>query len=364
MSPENQNLEQKNAINDSFSPDFAEQIKDGVIIIRRSKIAYANGALADLLGYSVKEMLNKSFFDFIDSHELKNVLEYYNKIIKGEEVPSVFETTLIHKEGYQVFIEINASIIDIDGKQTGIGIIRDITNRKIAEREILEDEKLMEAGFTELSHICNKIPVGLAWFDLEMQFKRVNDKFSSLTGKKAFEYIGSSIDEIMPKTAGLIKPFLEKALKTGKPMIDKEIEISRKNNTEYWLIHCYPVKFEKGAVKGVGMVAEDITRRKNAEKALLEKERLKSILEMAGATCHNINQPLQVLSLSIGLLLSKISKNDPVYRLIQRISDAYDRINEITDKLGNITRYETCDYHDKIKIIDIDKAASKTNSDN
>ena len=363
MTDKHINSEQKFSIKDSTLINFAEQIKDGVIIIQKSKIVYANQSLADLIGYSVKEMLNRSFFDFIDPHKLKTVMEYYRKRTKRENVPSVYETVLLHKEGYPVFIEINTNVVDIDEKQTGIGIIRDITNRKILEQEIQEDEKLLEAGFSELSHICNKIPVGLAWFDLDLQFKRVNDRFSFFTGKKGFEHIGSSVDEILPKTAEFIKPFLNEALNTGKPIIDKEVEIKKDKETVYWMIHCYPVKFEQGNVKGVGMVVEDVTRRKNAEKAVLEKERLKSVLEMAGAACHNINQPLQILSLSIGMLLNKTSEDDPLYGLIQKINAAYERMAEITTKLSNITSYETCDYHDTVKIIDIDKATAKKNSE-
>jgi len=44
------------------------------------------------------------------------------------------------------------------------------------------------------------------------------------------------------------------------------------------------------------MVVSDISEYKKAEEALLEKERLQGVLEMAGAICHEMSQPLQVIS--------------------------------------------------------------------
>ena len=43
-------------------------------------------------------------------------------------------------------------------------------------------------------------------------------------------------------------------------------------------------------------VIRDISHRKQAEIERLQKEKLQGVLEMAGAACHELNQPLQVVS--------------------------------------------------------------------
>ncbi len=102
---------------------------------------------------------------------------------------------------------------------------------------------------------------------------------------------------------------------------------------------------------------QDITERKQAEKALRESDRLHGVFEMAGAVCHEMNQPLMALMGYFELLSLKQPKDDALHKTIQKIEVQIQRMGEINRKLMNITRYETKQYKDG-KIIDIDKATS------
>lgn len=98
-------------------------------------------------------------------------------------------------------------------------------------------------------------------------------------------------------------------------------------------------------------------KQKAAEDALREREKIQSILEMAGAICHELNQPLQVITGYADLLLMNISKNNSEHRKIKAIQEQIDRIGMITKKLMNITSYRTKDYIKGKKIFDIDNAS-------
>jgi len=89
------------------------------------------------------------------------------------------------------------------------------------------------------------------------------------------------------------------------------------------------------------------------------REKLRGALEMAGATCHEFNQPMQVISGYAELLLRDKSETDPGYEELKRIKQASDRMIEITRKLMLITRYETRRYVGGTTIIDIDKSSSQ-----
>ena len=102
---------------------------------------------------------------------------------------------------------------------------------------------------------------------------------------------------------------------------------------------------------------QDLTKRKEAEKTLRESDRLHGVIEMAGAVCHEMNQPLMVLSGISELLALKLSEEDPLQSTIQKIGEQIEKLASITYKLMNITRYETKNYPGG-KIIDIDKATS------
>jgi sigma-B regulation protein RsbU (phosphoserine phosphatase) len=93
---------------------------------------------------------------------------------------------------------------------------------------------------------------------------------------------------------------------------------------------------------------------------LMQREKLRGVLEMAGATCHEFNQPLQLISGYSELLLRQISEDNQLHGQLLKILDAIDIMVRVTRKLQMITRYETREYIEGSRIIDIDKASGLT----
>ena len=99
-------------------------------------------------------------------------------------------------------------------------------------------------------------------------------------------------------------------------------------------------------------------KRRQLEEERLRSERLKGVIEMAGAACHELNQPLQVLSGYSHLLLSDLSEESPLFAQIKSIKETVERLGHVTRKIMHITKYETKEYIKGSSIIDIDKASS------
>jgi len=89
---------------------------------------------------------------------------------------------------------------------------------------------------------------------------------------------------------------------------------------------------------------------------MAEKDKLRGVLEMAGAVCHEINQPLMSISGYSELLLSDKKKEDKDFKYLKEINQQVKRIGNITKKLMNITQYKTKNYL-KGHIIDINGAS-------
>ena len=89
-----------------------------------------------------------------------------------------------------------------------------------------------------------------------------------------------------------------------------------------------------------------------------EREKLQGVLEMAGAVCHELNQPLQVVSGYSEILLRKIQPGDPYYSPVKSIQDGVDRIGELTHRIMRIAHYQSKPYLES-RIIDIDQASQK-----
>lgn len=94
--------------------------------------------------------------------------------------------------------------------------------------------------------------------------------------------------------------------------------------------------------------------RSEAESRNLAK--LQGVLEMSGAVCHELNQPMQAITGFSELMLMGIEKDNPLYRKAHAIFEQVQRMSTITAKLMAISRYACKDYR-KGKIIDIDKAS-------
>ncbi len=91
------------------------------------------------------------------------------------------------------------------------------------------------------------------------------------------------------------------------------------------------------------------------QKSVVEKERLKVLLEMAGATAHELNQPLMALLGSIELI--ELSREDPekMMKNLARIKESGERIAKVTKKIQTIRHYELKSHDENMQIIDFDQ---------
>ncbi len=94
-----------------------------------------------------------------------------------------------------------------------------------------------------------------------------------------------------------------------------------------------------------------------AQSRLIDAEKSKVVVEMAGATAHELNQPLTAILGLIQLIEQNPGDEQSLHRDLQRITDAAWDMADIVHKIGQITHYETKQYVKGMQIIDIDRAA-------
>ncbi|PKK90073.1 MAG: hypothetical protein CVV64_11175 [Candidatus Wallbacteria bacterium HGW-Wallbacteria-1] len=137
------------------------------------------------------------------------------------------------------------------------------------------------------------------------------------------------------------------------------------NDCEFWFeTSKTPILDMDGGVMGIICLARDISERKKRELDRAMGERFMGALEMAGAVCHEINQPLQAGMGYAELLVMELNSGDQKIDLADRIIKCLDKIGELTRKLTTVTKYETRDYVFRGKrIIDIHKSAKTENGD-
>lgn len=114
--------------------NLVEKSNDGIAIIQDKVFKYVNPRLAEIAGFSVKEMIGTSFVNYIHPDELPKVAERHERRVAGEEVPSIYESAVRSKDGRTVAVEFNASHSLYLGNPTTFVFVRDISERKKEEK--------------------------------------------------------------------------------------------------------------------------------------------------------------------------------------------------------------------------------------
>ncbi len=89
--------------------------------------------------------------------------------------------------------------------------------------------------------------------------------------------------------------------------------------------------------------------------ALIEEERLKVLLQMAGTTAHEPGQPLTVLLGCIEILSMMQETPDKLVPILKRIENSGQHIAKVVQKMQSIRHYQTKQYANSLSIIDIEQ---------
>jgi PAS domain S-box-containing protein len=134
--------------------------------------------------------------------------------------------------------------------------------------EAAESPRRLEEALAQLDMLLATAPVGLAFWDRNLLFVRVNEAFAAMLGVEASRFAGRSVREAAPELAASVEPVLSHVLETEKPVRDLEISCETSampGEWRHWLASYFPVRARGGRTMGVGAVLNEMTERKRAE---------------------------------------------------------------------------------------------------
>ncbi|MGC9363971.1 MAG: PAS domain-containing protein [Fidelibacterota bacterium] len=169
---------------------LVENIKDGIVISQSDKFIFFNRQFATMLGYTVDELLMRDYRDVYNERGLAILYERSRRRERGEQVPSQYETVFKRKDGSEIDVEANVTIINYQGNTATFAVIRDITERKKAEREIQRQKQYFQAIFDSASD-------AIVSLDLHGNVVNVNPSFEKLFGYTQAEIQGRNLDRII-----------------------------------------------------------------------------------------------------------------------------------------------------------------------
>lgn len=225
-------------------------------------------------------------------------------------------------------------------------------NSKTEAQKYLELEKQFLESNERLESLLNSMPTGIVIIDYQTQeILDINPHGLSTFGCPPERLIGQKCtDYICPAEEG------------NCPIIHQKQNLDH-SEREIITFDGRRIPVLKSVIKteldGKEVLIEcfiDIADKKRAEKEHLDKEKFKSIVEMAGAVCHEFNQPLQVITGYCDMLQDDFGLNTEGKEILNTMLEQIYRMGKLTRNLMSITRYKTKPYLDK-EIVDIESSS-------
>jgi PAS domain S-box-containing protein len=117
-----------------------------------------------------------------------------------------------------------------------------------------------------------------------------------------------------------------------------------------------PIKNLDGQVVGVSSVARDVTESKDLEDMLRQAQKMEAMGQLAGGVAHDFNNLLGVILGYTGLILDRLSPDDPNHKGIEEIQKAGDRAALLTRQLLAFSRKQVL----QPKVLDLNTVVAGT----
>lgn len=186
-----------------------------------------------------------------------------------------------------------------------LGVCIDVHEHRMAVEELKRSQQETEHQRLELETVYRTAPIGLALFDpVEFRYLRLNDRQAEIVGLPMGEILGKTLTEIAP-IEGLNEMFQQVA--QGNPITNRLLEGElpmQPGQHRYWTVNCYPVYGPDGTVRAITTASLEITAQKQAEKALIQSEKLAAVGRLASSISHEINNPLEAVTNLLYLALN------------------------------------------------------------
>src|SRR6516225_6629294 len=238
-----------------------------LLLANRQYLRMRNMSREQVVGRFVRDVLGKEVFETVIKPKLDEC--FGGKVVRYERkfsYPTVGERDLLLS-----YFPIEAANGTIDRVAC---ILHDITDRKRAEEAVLETNRILEAQGSllrsreELLNVFVKnVPAGVAMLDRDMRYLQVSDRWCDdyLVGRA--QILGRSHYEVFPHMPDRWKEVHRRALQ-GETLRADEDRWDGQDGLRWARWEVRPWNTAEGAVGGILIFAEDITRRKQMEEEL------------------------------------------------------------------------------------------------
>ncbi|MBI1182439.1 MAG: PAS domain S-box protein [Alphaproteobacteria bacterium] len=272
------------------------QIREGFVVTDVDGIVTAcNRAACEILGLPEDKLIGVSTFSFLPAGPEAKAVEDTIRRTMDDNATWSAETEVVWPDGQRRMVESSVTPMrGQDGRVIGrIGVMRDVTDRRTAERQSREAE-------TKFRNLVDGSLQGVL-IHRRGRIVYVNQAVTQIFGSSADELAGRSVETLIhPDDMARFRDSTRKPVSPAFKMRGR-----RRDGSLVWVeVNARAVDWEGEPARQVTIV--DVTEKHRAEEALLHAQKLESLGQLTGGIAHDFNNLLGVISGNLELLREQL----------------------------------------------------------
>jgi len=271
-----------------------------------------NPAAERIFGHKRSDVLGRNMAELIIPERLRDQhrqgMQHYLSTGEARVMGRRLETVAIRADGSEFPIELTIARISAKGPPVFTGFIRDLAEKKIAERALKDVEARLRAVVAES-------PIVVFAVDRDGIFTVSSGRGLAALGKSEGESVGKSIYD-------LYRDYPEILANVDRCLAGEEFSATVNIGGHFFEAHYVPVWNAQGDVTGLFGVATDVTDRKDLEAQLRHAQKMEAVGLLAGGVAHDFNNLLTVIQGHSQVMLAKMPPTDSLRASAEEIQKA------------------------------------------
>ena len=313
----------------------------GILVaqIEDQKFNYANFTICNMLGYGPEELTRMGVNDIHPQEDLPFVLDEFKALARGEKRLAE-NIPCLCKDGTKIFVNINSTIMEIDGIESNVGFFQNISERLKSEEALRQSEE-------KYRNVLEGIEEGYFEVDLAGNFTFFNDSMAKITGFPSKELMGSNNRDLTSqKTAKKIFQVFNRVYRTGRSARVLNYEIITKDGSKK-ILEVSASLMRNSDQKPIGFrgLARDVSEQLIAENEkdrmatqIRQAQKMEAIGTLAGGIAHDFNNLLMGFQGNLSLMLMEMSPDNPYYDYLTNMEDYVKRGSDLTRQILGFAR--------------------------
>ena len=334
--------------------DFFDSAADGILVVTlEGEVLFCNPAACVIVGRSEQELRVGKFQNILSVDGLERFEQVKLSFEEGI-FPNNVDLPIRTGDDRRRVLNVNFS--SLLGDSGVIISLRDVTEDRAMARELTKTKEFLQC-------VIDSSVDAIVSADMDGNILLFNPAAEATYGYSAEDVVGKiNVRDLYPDGTAYQIMRLIRADKEGVLQGYETVLRGNEDQRIPVMLSAALIMHRGRAIGSVG-VFKDLRaklkieeRLRDAQHELAAQEQKSFIAELAGATAHELNQPLTTVMGYAGMIAKHVEEGSRLARASASIVRESERMAEIVRKIGKLTRYESKAYVGDTKIIDIERS--------